>query len=99
MDEVSLGAGPEKFLCVETGGIVVAELADITRAQTPCLAGDDGGGDLAAGHDGLGFVLNLGAALREGRYVDKGVGRVQTHTDEVGLRLFYHSFILSADSR
>ena len=66
VDEVGFGAGAEKLLRVEAGCLVVAELADIAGAKTPRLAGDDGAGDLAAKHDVLSFVLDLGAALREG---------------------------------
>ena len=50
-DEAGVDAGADECAAMQRGGIVVAELADIAGGQAPCLAGDDGCGDLAAGQD------------------------------------------------
>jgi hypothetical protein len=54
VDEVGVDPSTPKFTTVELGGVVVADDSDIVCAKSPALAGDECGGDLAAGQ-------NLGA--------------------------------------
>ena len=61
-DDVGFDAGMREGFAMESGGEIVAEFADVTGAQTPLLAGDDGGGDLSAGKSADGGVFGLGAA-------------------------------------
>ncbi len=70
---------------MERGGDVIAEFADVTRLETPELAGDHGGGDLAAGEDGDVAVLGFGAALGVVCEGDYGVGGVESYAYKVDL--------------
>ena len=58
-DELGFDAGSREGLVMEAGGIVVAEFANVAGLEAPVLAGDDGGGDLAAGEDGAVAILSL----------------------------------------
>ena len=68
---------------MQTGGVIIAKLADIARAETPRLASDHGRGDLPAGHHGLGFILHLRSARGKIRDANAGVGCIQTYTYQV----------------
>src|SRR6266550_4680618 len=59
------------------------------------LAGNDGGGDLAAGEDGGSGVFDLGAARGVGGERDDGVGCVEANADEVNLRGFRHGLTVN----
>ena len=61
-DDAGFDAGVGEGFAMEGGGEVVAEFADVAGAETPVLAGDDGGGDLSAGESADGGVFGLGAA-------------------------------------
>ena len=81
---------------MEGGGFVVAELADVARAESPGLAGEDGAGGLAAGKDGGVVVLDLGAAGGIGGEVDQRVRGVEAHADKVNQRRLGHGGIVMA---
>jgi hypothetical protein len=68
---------------VQVSGGVVAEFADVTGAESPLLAGDDGSGDLASGESSGGANFNFGSAVGIARDGDKGVGGVETYADEI----------------
>ena len=82
-DELGFDAGVCECLAMETGGIVVAKLADVAGAQSPGLAGDDGGGDLAAGLDGGVGVFGLGTAGGVGFERDERVRGVEADAYQV----------------
>ena len=90
--DCSTNSGVGEGFAVEGGGEVVAELADVAGAEAPVLAGDDGGGDLSAGKNGGGGVLDLGAALGEPGERDDGIGGVEADADEVNLGDGVHLF-------
>jgi hypothetical protein len=75
--------GFAEFPGMEGGGIVVAEFADVTRAEAPKLTGDHGRGDLPAGQDGGGADLNLGAGSGILRNGDQGIGGVEADAHNV----------------
>src|SRR3981189_3751356 len=89
-DDAGLNAGVREGFSMEGGGEVVAELADVAGAEAPVLAGDYGGGDLAAGEDGGGGVFDLGASRGVGGKRDDGVGGVEAYADEDHLRAVCH---------
>ena len=64
-DDLSFGADARECFFVQAGRIVVAQLADVARADAPGLTGNDGGCYLAAGLDRAGGILDLGAGLRK----------------------------------
>ena len=76
-DDAGFDTGVGEGFAMEGGGEVVAEFADVAGAETPVLAGDDGGGDLSAGEEADGGVLGFGAARGVGGERDDGVGGVQ----------------------
>ena len=82
-DEAGLDAGVGEGLAVEGGGGIVAEFADVAGAESPALAGDDGGGDLASGKDRGVAVFHLRASGGIGRQWDNGVCGVETNADEI----------------
>src|SRR5712692_7435887 len=62
-EEMSFDAEARKFGAMERCGAVVTNFAHVTRAQTPLLAGNHGGGDLAAGQDFRGAKFDLTPAF------------------------------------
>ena len=56
--------------------MVVADAADVVGAQPPSLAGDNGGGDLAAEHDLRVESFDLGAEGGELGDLENGIGGV-----------------------
>lgn len=91
-DDFSMDAGAGEGVAVEAGGVIFTELTDVAGAQAPVGAGDDGGGDLAAGESAGAGELDFGAAggvLGDG---DDGVGSVETDADDIN---FMHAFNLT----
>jgi hypothetical protein len=84
-DDADLDAGVREGFAMEGGGDVIAEGADVASLEAPLLAGDDCGGDLPAGEDAGGTVLDLGAGLGEVGEGDDGVGGVEPNSDQVDL--------------
>jgi len=82
-EEVGFDAGASEFGAVERGGVVIADFADVTRAQAPVLAGDHGGGNLAAEQNLRGTKFDFGAAGRIVGDGDEGVGGVEADADDV----------------
>jgi hypothetical protein len=83
--EARINASAVKCAAVQSGGLVVAQLSDVSGAEAPCLAGDNGRRGLTAGH-GVGvFVLRLGSAFREVGDGNQRVGGVQPHAYKVNL--------------
>src|SRR5229473_4405155 len=60
-EKMSFDAKARKFRAVQPGGDVVADFADVTRAQTPLPAGNHGRGDLPAGQHFRGTKFDFGA--------------------------------------
>src|SRR6266478_2888351 len=85
-EEMSFDAGSRKFRAVQFCGAVVANFADVTRAQSPLLASNHGGGDLAARQHLRRTKLDFGTA--RGIVVDGNecVGGVEANSDDVELR-------------
>src|SRR5260370_33776680 len=79
-----------KFRAVNRCGAVVANLADVARAQSPALASHHGGGDLAARQDLRGTEFHLGPARRIMSNGDQRVGGVESHADNGNLGRFGH---------
>jgi hypothetical protein len=65
-----------KFRAVEFGSAVVADLPDVTRAQSPLLASHHGGGDLASGQNLRGAKFDFGPAFGIVCDGNQGVGGV-----------------------
>ena len=76
-------AEAREFRAMQSGGVIVANFADIACAQSPGLAGDHGGGDLASGEDVGRTELDLGAGGRELVNGNERVGSVEADTDDV----------------
>ncbi len=74
-----------KFGAVEFGGVVVTDFADVACAQTPLLAGNHGGGDLATGQNVRRAKFDFGAAGGIVRYRNEGVSGVEAHADDIEL--------------
>jgi len=89
-EEVGFDAGTSKFGAMEYGGVVVTDFADVARAQTPLLAGDHGGGDLAAGQDLRGAKFDFGAAGGIVCDGNESVGGVEADADDVEHRGVRH---------
>ena len=51
LGEVAVDAGTTEFAAVKVSGVVITDDADVVSTQSPSLAGDESGGDLAAGHN------------------------------------------------
>jgi hypothetical protein len=88
--ETSLGPSALELLAMNLGGRVIAELADVARAQAPALASDDRGGDLSPGADADRTKVNLRAAAGEFGKKYEGVGRVQSYAYQVHPGWFGH---------
>src|SRR6266849_5933363 len=84
-EKMSLHAKTRKFGAVQFGGAVVADSADVARAQAPLLAGNHGGGHLSAKQDFRRVEFDFGAALGIVCDGDESVGGVKAHTDYVNL--------------
>jgi len=68
---------------VQGSGEIVADFADVAGAQSPGLAGDHGGGDLASGQDIGGAKFDFGAGGRIVVDGDERVGGIEADTDDV----------------
>ncbi len=93
-DDLCVDARVGEGVAMKAGSVVFAELADVAGAEAPGLAGDDGGGGLAAGQKRPGGILDLGAALGEGGKRDEGVGGVEPDADEINLWGWGHGVIV-----
>ena len=80
---------------MEVGCTIVTNLAYVTRAETPLLAGDDRTGGLASREDLCRAKFNLGTADGEVGQGDYGVCCVQPDADEGNLRRFRHIFTVN----
>ena len=82
-EEVRFDAEAGEFGGVERGGAVSADFADVARAESPLLAGGDGGGGLSAGENGGGANFDFVAARGIVRDGNQRVGGVEADADEV----------------
>lgn len=82
-EKMGFDAEARKFRAVQLGGDVVADFADVTRAQAPLPAGNHGGGDLAAGQHFRGTKFDLGPARGIVRDRNERVGGVETDADNI----------------
>ena len=72
-----------EVLTVQLGGMVVTNGTNVMGAESPVLAGDQGGSHLTAEHD-LGVEsLDFGAELRKLRNLQNGVGGVFADAEDV----------------
>ena len=85
-----LDAEPGKFRAVHRGSAVVAQFTDVTGAQSPLLASNHGGGDLAAGQDIRGSKFDLGPARGIVCNGNQRVGSIESDADDVNLGGFSH---------
>ena len=76
-------AEAREFGAVQGGGEIVADFADVAGAQSPGLAGDHGGGDLASGEDASGAEFHLGPSGGELVNGNERVGGVEADADDV----------------
>ena len=88
--DTGVGSGMREGFAVEGGGKIVTKFTDVASAETPMLAGDNGGGDLPAGQSADGRVFGLGATGGVRGKRDDRVGGVEANADEVNLRGFCH---------
>jgi len=95
-DKLSFNAGAREGVAMKAGGVIVAQLADVAGAETPGLAGDDGGGYLAAGQDGRVSVFGFGAADRVAGERDEGISGVEAYADEIDFQGVRHFDIVRA---
>ena len=93
-DDTGFDAGVGEGLAMKGGGEIVAELADVAGLESPELAGDDSGGDLSAGENRGGGVLDLGAADGVFGEGNDGVGGVEAYAYEVDLGRGLHVFMV-----
>jgi hypothetical protein len=89
-EKVRFNAKVGEFGAVQSRGEVIAHFADIARAQPPRLAGDHGGGDLAAGENVGGAEFDLGAGSRVVVDGNERVGSVEADTDYVDFGIGGH---------
>ena len=82
-EEMRFDAEAGELGAVQGGGKVVTDFADVTRAKSPGLAGDHGGGDLASGEDIGGAKFDFGAGGRIVVDGDERVGGIEADTDDV----------------
>jgi hypothetical protein len=85
-DQVDVDSGTAKFATVKFGGGVVADDSDIVGAEAPSLAGDEGGGDLAAREDLRAEHFDLGAEGGELGKSENSVGGVFADAEDVETR-------------
>ena len=83
LGEVAVDAGAAKFAAVKVSGVIVADGADIVGAQSPPLAGDESGGDLAAGHDLCAEHFYFGAEGGELGKLEDSVGGVFADAENI----------------
>ena len=74
--DAGLDAGVAEGFAMKGGGYIVTEFADVAGGKTPVLTGYDGSGDLPAGEEAGGGVLDFGSADGVGGDGDYGVGGV-----------------------
>jgi len=89
-EEMRLDADASKLRAMQRGRGVIADLADVARAESPLLAGHDGGGDLAAGQNCCGANFDFGAARGKVRDGNQGVNGIEADADEIDLRWVHH---------
>ncbi len=89
-DEMGLDAEPIELRPVNRGGAVVADLADVAGAQTPLLAGGDGGCDLSARKDLGGTEFDFGSQRGIVGKTNQHVGSIQSDTDQVNFGQWIH---------
>ncbi len=82
-EKMGFDAEAGKFRAMQLGGDVVADFADVARAQAPLPAGNHGGGDLAAGKHFRGTKFDLGAARRIMRDGNQRVCGVEADADNI----------------
>ncbi|HKW33079.1 MAG TPA: hypothetical protein VJN92_08740 [Candidatus Acidoferrum sp.] len=82
-EKMCLDAEARKFRGVQRGSAVSADFADVARAKSPLLAGNDSSGSLSAGENGGGANFDFGAARGIVRDGDQRVGGVQADADDV----------------
>ena len=72
-----------EVVAVRLGGMVVSNGTNVMGAETPALAGDQGGGYLSAEHDLGAESFDFGAESRELRNLQNRVGGVLADAEDV----------------
>jgi hypothetical protein len=85
-EKMRLYSATREFGAMQGRGGIVANFADVSRAQSPELAGDHGGGDLASGENVGGAEFNLGARSGVAVNGNERVGGVQANADDVDFK-------------
>src|SRR4029077_7551456 len=80
---MSFDAEAGELGAVQSRGKVIADFADVAGAESPGLASDHGGGDLASGEDVGRAEFNLGAGGGELVNGNECVGGFEADTDDV----------------
>jgi hypothetical protein len=83
--QVGFDAQAFEFGAVDSGGVVVADFADVSGSHSPLLAGGDGSSNLATRQDVRRVKFNLGPEGRMVRNQNKRVGGIQPDADNVNL--------------
>ena len=94
-NDLRLDPRARKFLAMQQGRVVLAELSHVARPHAPVLASHYGRRHLAAGQHRCGTVFNLGTTFRKCRERDERVGGVQSNADQLHLRRFSHIFTIN----
>ena len=76
VDEVDVDLSTPEFTLMQFGGVVVADDSNIMSAESPSLAGDERGGDLAARKDLGAEHFDLGTEIGELGKLQNRVGGV-----------------------
>ncbi len=83
LDEIGVDTGAAEFATVQVSSMVVPNDSNIMSAESPTLAGDEGCGDLAAGHDLRAEHFQFGTQGRELGELQNCVGGVLADTQDV----------------
>ena len=88
LDEMCFDSAAVEFEAMCAPRLIVTDLADITRAESPLVARHCGGGRLAAGKLGGGENGNFGIEFRVMGKTNDGVKGVDAQSYEVGFRRY-----------
>jgi len=83
LGEIAMDSGAAEFAAMQVGGVVVPDDSNIMSAESPALAGDEGGCDLASRHDLGTEHFQLGTQSRELGELQNGVGGVFADAQDV----------------
>jgi hypothetical protein len=82
-EEMRFDAEARELGAMQRSGKVVTDFADVTRAKSPGLAGDHGGGDLASGENVGGAEFDFGTGGGVVLNGNQRVGGVEADANDV----------------